>query len=60
VTDDNDGEEIQGPPLAPPEQPGLPDLPDEPEVQAPAPGLVCPVCGLDACHHNLSFVEKTP
>jgi hypothetical protein len=32
-------------------------LADEPVNACPTIRLVCPICGLDACGHNLSYVE---
>lgn len=56
-------EEAQGPPLAPPDDDGRPLGENSGEAQAgdmPGPAvvvLVCPVCGLAACKHNLPLVE---
>lgn len=58
-------EEIPGPPLAPPGTPADVTSPSGVEIN-PMPhedegaaGLVCPICGLAACHHNLPYVEAT-
>lgn len=58
-------EEVQGPPLAVPDDDGEP-LGQEAElarvdavinIDGDLPSLVCPICGLTACKHNLPLVE---
>jgi hypothetical protein len=49
-------EEIAGPPLAPPGDDGT-EVNPMPHQDEGAAGLVCPICALSACHHNLPYVE---
>ena len=68
MPDEPQAEEIQGPPLVPTGTPlaaderksSAPDTTDTPDQTGEVTGfeaLVCPVCRLPSCGHNLPLVE---